>query len=78
MVGMENLAKALRALPWREMATVSEHLLDGLNGMRAADRADRDGVAQILSEMADEILKEAELTRKAQVSHQPSEEKGAM
>lgn len=62
---LEAVADALRKLPWADMARIAEHIADQYEHLRKADRLDRDGVAQVLVEMADDILKEAEIKRSA-------------
>lgn len=51
------LAKALSDLNWAGMAKVSEYLVTNLE---SEPHVDRDFVAQLLSDMADEMLSEAE------------------
>ncbi len=63
-----SLAISLRALPWAEMAQIAEHIAGEYEHLRKADKVDRDGVAQVLADMADEILKEADMRRAATIS----------
>lgn len=73
MIPMVNFAKALRSMPWQELAIISEHILEGLENMRASERYDRDGLCQVMSELADDILKEEECHRAA---HAPAAQGG--
>lgn len=54
---MLAFAKALSDLSWAGMAQVAEHLVYNLD---TQSHVDRDFVAQVLSEMAIEMLNEAE------------------
>ena len=50
------LASALSAMPWADMVKASEHIVDSFGHLRKSDSLDRDGMAQVLSDLAQEIL----------------------
>jgi hypothetical protein len=62
---LEALAHEIRKLPWADMARIAQHLAEQYEHLLKAERLDRDGVAQVLSELADEILADAERQRAA-------------
>lgn len=53
------LAEAIRALSWSEMVKISEHIANEVPHLAKSERMDRDGVAQSLAEMSDDIIAEA-------------------
>ncbi len=57
---LTNVAVSLRNLPWAEMANIAQHIVDQIDPLRKSDALDRDGMAEVLSDMASEIIKEAE------------------
>ncbi len=72
---MEKLAEALRDLTWSEMVRVSEHIADSVTHHWENDEpVDRDIVAQILSDLGADILKEAELERASQATGEPTDQ----
>lgn len=56
---MLKFAKAIRAMTWRELSKISEHLAAQYAPLKDSDKLDRDGVAQVLHDMAGEILGES-------------------
>lgn len=58
--GLVSLAEALRSLTWSEMVKVSEYLAGEYPHLVKSDSLDRDGMAQVLNDMADDIAREAE------------------
>lgn len=65
---LTDLAKAFDKLTWFEMTSVSQHIVEQIPHMRRAEHLDRDGMAQTLSLMADDILNEANRPDTAQAA----------
>lgn len=66
---LENLADALNELSWADMVKISEHISDQVtHHWKNEEPVDRDSVAQILSDMASEITREADQERVATVT----------
>lgn len=57
---LRKLAKAIRAMTWRDLTKVSEHLAAQYVPLKNSDKLDRDGMAEVLHDMASEILKEGQ------------------
>jgi len=61
---LEVLADDLLRLNWADMARIARHIAEECERLRKIDPLDRDGVAQVLHEMATHISEEAERARK--------------
>lgn len=58
---MKNLADTLNNLTWAEMVRVSGYISDTIASRRTCgEPVDRDAVAEILSDMADDICREVD------------------
>ena len=49
-------AQNIKSLSWRDMVKISEHIATVAKVLEKDNYLDRDGVAQALSDMADEII----------------------
>lgn len=62
---MDKLAKELKSLSWLEMTRISQHIADEVtHNWKHHEPVDRDSVAQILDEMASDILSEHDVEDK--------------
>lgn len=64
---MKNLSDALHDINWSEMVRVSGYISDQvIHHVKNDEPVDRDSVAQLLTEMADDISREIEVEKSAQ------------
>ena len=61
---LEVLADDLLRLNWADMARIARHIAEECKRLGEYHTLDRDGVAQVLHEMATHISEEAERARK--------------
>ena len=55
---MEEFANAVLKLNWSTMVKISEHIASEIPHLIKSESLDRDGIAEVLNDMAREILKE--------------------
>lgn len=67
MESMTALARAIQRLTWANMVRISEHIANEIPHLQKSERLDRDGIAQIIHEMATDILSEAKREKTATV-----------
>jgi len=58
-------------MPWSEMARVAEYLVSEIPHLRKAEKLDRDGMAQVLSDMAGDIIMEADKRARESIRNMP-------
>jgi len=66
---MMNFAEAVNDLTWSEMVKISEYIAKSVtHHWKSEEPVDRDSVAVILTDVADDIQKEAELQKASEVT----------
>ena len=67
MSGLVKLSGTIKELTWAEMVKVSGYLASEYPHLIKSDQLDRDGMAAVLVDMADDILKDLNTEMKGEV-----------